>query len=379
MRWSLKVGQVAGTVVYVHVTFFVLLAWIGVIDGLEKGSLAAAAEAVGFTMTLFACVVLHEFGHAFMARRFGIRTRDIVLFPFGGMGRLERIPEVPSQEFLIALAGPAVSVGIAAALFAALRLLGSSPQLEEFTTGDVPFAERLMFINAGLAIFNLLPAFPMDGGRVLRALLAMRFDYVHATEVAARIGQGIATLFAIVGVLMPNPILVIIALFVWMGAAGEAGLAQIKRALRETTVDTAMRTEFGVLVPEDALAHAAEMAIRHAQSDFPVLLDGRVVGLLTRHDLTRGLSADAADRTAGEVMHRTFETVDGSEPLDAVFGRLSQEPDRTLLVTDHGRLVGLVGLDEITNLMRLRRAITVRQAHVTSVEPSTAMRTGTHR
>jgi stage IV sporulation protein FB len=124
MRWSLKVGQLAGTVIHVHVTFFVLLAWIGVAGGLEKGSVAAAAEAVAFTTTLFACVVLHEFGHAFMARRFGIRTRDITLFPIGGVGRLERIPEIPSQEFLIALAGPAVSVGIAGALFVALRLLG---------------------------------------------------------------------------------------------------------------------------------------------------------------------------------------------------------------------------------------------------------------
>jgi stage IV sporulation protein FB len=127
MKWSLRLGQLAGTVVYVHVTFFVLLAWIGVASGLEKGSLAAAAEAVAFTTTLFACVVLHEFGHAFMARRFGIRTRDIVLFPFGGVGRLERIPEVPSQEFLIALAGPAVSVGIATALFAVLQLQDPLP------------------------------------------------------------------------------------------------------------------------------------------------------------------------------------------------------------------------------------------------------------
>jgi Zn-dependent protease len=379
MKWSLKVGQLAGTVVYVHVTFFVLLAWIGVIDGLEKASLAAAAEAVGFTLTLFACVVLHEFGHAFMARRFGIHTRDIVLFPIGGVGRLERIPDVPSQEFLIALAGPAVSVGIAAALFAALRLQGAAPQLEEFAGGDLSFAERLMSINAGLALFNLLPAFPMDGGRVLRAVLAMRLDYVHATEVAARIGQGIAVLFAIVGALMPNPILVIIALFVWMGAAGEAGFSRVKQALRGRTVDAAMRTELGVLGPGDTLGKAAEMAIRHAQADFPVLLDGRVVGLLTRHDLTRWLAEDGADRATGEVMHRTFETVDRSEPLDAVFGRLSQQPDRTLLVTDHGRLVGLVGLDEITNLLRIKRATARRQSHTTSGAPPPVRRTGTHR
>jgi Zn-dependent protease/predicted transcriptional regulator len=374
MRWSLKVGQLAGTAIYVHVTFFVLLAWIGVVGGLEKGSIAAAAEAVGFITTLFGCVVLHEFGHAFMARRFAIRTRDIVLFPFGGVGRLERIPEVPSQEFLIALAGPAVSLSIAAGLVTALRLQGSAPQLEEFATGNVSFAERLMFINAGLAVFNLLPAFPMDGGRVLRALLAMRLDYVRATELAARIGQGMAVVFAIVGALA-NPLLVIIALFVWMGAAGEAGLAQVKRALRGTTVDTAMRTEFGALAPGDAVGQAAEMAIRRAQRDFPVLLDGHVVGLLTRRDLVRSLSEDGADRTAGDVMHRTFETVGRSEPLDAVFGRLSQEPDKTLLVMDDGQLVGFVGLDEVTNLLRIRRAVAGR--HAMGATLPTGRRTGT--
>ena len=364
MRWSLKVGQLAGTVVYVHVTFFVLLAWIGVVGGLQKGSVAAAAAAVGFTTTLFACVVLHEFGHAFMARRFGIRTRDIVLFPFGGVGRLERIPEVPSQELLIALAGPAVSVGIAAVLFAVLRLQGSVPQFEDFARGDAPFAERLMFVNAGLAAFNLLPAFPMDGGRVLRALLAMRLDYARATELAAWIGQWIAVVFALVGALT-NPLLIVIALFVWMGAAGEAGLAQMKRALHGMTADTAMRTEFGALAPGDMSDRAADMAIRRAQSDFPVLLNGQVVGLLTKSDLVRWLSENGADRTAGDVMHRTFETVAASEPLDAVFTRLSQEPDKTLLVMDHVRLLGLVGLKEITNLLRIRSAVagrpTVRQ------------------
>lgn len=361
MRWSVKVARLAGVVVYVHFTFFVLLAWIGVAGGLEKGSLAAAAEAVGFTTTLFGCVVLHELGHAFMARRFAIRTKDIVLFPFGGVGRLERIPEVPSQEFLIALAGPAVSVGIAAALFAALRLQGSAPQLEEFAVGDVSFAERLMFINAGLAVFNLLPAFPMDGGRALRALLAMRFDYMRATEVAARIGQGLAAVFAVIGIVVMNPILVIIALFVWMGAAGEAGLARIKQTLRGATVAAAMRTEFGQLAPDDAIGRAAEIAIRHAQSDVPVLLNGRIVGVLTRRDLTRWLSGDGANRQVGDEMHRVFETVDASGPLDAAFDRLQQVPDQVLLVTDHGRLVGLVGLAEVANLLRIRRPAASRR------------------
>lgn len=363
MRWALKIGQLAGTVIYVHVTFVVLLAWVGVIGGLENGSVAGAAEAVAFTITLFACVVLHEFGHALMARRFAIRTRDIVLFPFGGVGRLERIPEVPAQEFLIALAGPAVSVGIAAALFTALRLQGAIPQLDVLATGDVSFAARLMVINAGLAAFNLLPAFPMDGGRVLRAVLAMRLDYLRATEVAARTGQGLAVVFAIVGAVI-NPILVIIAVFVWMGAAGEAGLAQVKRALRGATVDTAMRTEFGELAPSDAIGRAVETAIRFAQPDFPVLLNGRVVGLLTRDDLMRWLSDAGEARTVGDVMSRTFDTVERSEAMEAAFDRLQRNPDKALLVIDHGRLVGVVGLPEFANLLRIRRAVAGRTPEV---------------
>ena len=373
MKWSLKVGQLAGTAIHVHVTFFLLLAWIGVAGGLAQGSLAGAAEAVAFTTTLFACVVLHEFGHAFMARRFGIRTRDIVLFPFGGVGRLERIPEVPSQEFLIALAGPAVSVGIAAALFLALEFQGIGPQFRNFARGNVSFAERLMFINAGLAVFNLLPAFPMDGGRVLRAALAMRLDYVRATEIAARIGQGLAVVFAIVGAVM-NPLLVIIALFVWMGATGEAGLVQVKRALRGATVDAAMRTEFAGLAPGDPIDRAAAMAIAYAQSDFPVLLDAQVVGLLTRQDLARWLAADGVHRSVGDVMHRTFGTIDRSEPLEVAFDRLQQEPDGVLLVVDHGRLVGLVGLPEIANLLRMSRVVAVRGSVIGA--PPTVQRPG---
>jgi stage IV sporulation protein FB len=375
-KWSLKVGKLAGTVVHVHVTFFLLLAWIGVAGGLARGSLGAAAEAVAFTTTLFACVVLHEFGHALMARRFGIRTRDIVLFPFGGVSRLERIPEVPAQEFLIALAGPAVSVGIAAALFVVLQWGGSAPQLEAFARGDASFAERLMFINAGLAAFNLLPAFLMDGGRVLRALLAVGLDYVRATTLAARIGQGIAVLFALVGALVPNPLLLIIAIFVWMGAAGEVGVAQLKRALRGMTVDTAMRTEFGKLAPGDSLGHVAEMAIRYSQSDFPVLQEGQVVGLLTGPDLARWL-ADRVHRSVGDVMHRGFETIGRSEPIEAAFDRLQQAPDKALLVIDYGRLVGLVGLPEIAHLLRMRPGVAARRPDVMSVLPPTVRRTGT--
>jgi CBS domain-containing protein len=179
--------------------------------------------------------------------------------------------------------------------------------------------------------------------------------------------------------MMTNPLLLIIAVFVWMAAGAEAGLARVRQTLRGKTVETAMRTEFAVLGPDDTLGRAAELSIRHGQADFPVLVAGRLAGLLPRHALTRSLSADGADRTAGEVMQRTFETVDRFEPLEGVFARVSQAPDRMLPVTDHGRLVGLIGLDEITTLQRLEPPGAGRADRATPPEPSPALHTSAPR
>jgi Zn-dependent protease len=315
-------------------------------------------------------VLLHEFGHALAARRFGIGTKDIVLLPIGGVARLERMPDRPGQEFWIAVAGPAVNVVIAAALAVGLTLAGGWAPLSELSTTQGSFAERLLVVNVFLVLFNLLPAFPMDGGRVLRALLAMRFDYLHATAVAARIGQATAVLFGMVGALMMNPLLVLIALFVWTAAAGEAGLVRVKWALRGVTAGAAMRTEFGTLAPGDPLELAAGITVRHGQAHLPVLTNGQVVGLLTRSDLMRSLTMAEADRTVADVMNPRVETVDPSEPLDEVFTRLQQEPGKTLLVVEGGRLIGLLGLDDIVNLLSVRHAAAQRQSRRSAGMPA---------
>jgi Zn-dependent protease len=221
-------GKIAGIDVFVHATFFILLAWVALSAYQSSGRIAAAASGVASILTVFGVVVLHELGHALTARRFGIATRDITLLPIGGVSRLERMPEDPRQELQVALAGPAVNIALAAAAYAAFLVLGLGA-IDHVSVMEGSFLTRLFSINVSLALFNLIPAFPMDGGRVFRALLALRMDRARATEVAARTGQALALVFALAG-LVWNPMLLLIALFVWMGASQEAGLNPHPRA-----------------------------------------------------------------------------------------------------------------------------------------------------
>src|SRR5918993_1371442 len=190
MRWSYRIGTVAGTDIKVHVTFLLIVAWWAAI-GYSQGGLPGALTGALALLALFACILLHEFGHISMARRFGVRTPDVILLPIGGVARLERIPEEPRQELLIALAGPAVTAAIALVLYALIRLSGNDAGLGDLTPGR-PFLSLLMNVNVYLLLFNLIPAFPMDGGRVLRALLASRMGMVRGTRVAAMLGQTLA-------------------------------------------------------------------------------------------------------------------------------------------------------------------------------------------
>jgi len=194
MKWSWKLGEIAGIGIYLHVTFLLLLGWVAVSHYLAGQSIAMMINGVVFLLALFGIVVLHELGHALTARRFGIPTRDITLLPIGGVARLERMPDDPKQELWVALAGPAVNVVLATVLFIVLRLTSGVAPLSQFNVVGGEFLSKLMWVNVSLALFNMLPAFPMDGGRVLRALLAMRLDYVRATQIAANIGQGMAFL-----------------------------------------------------------------------------------------------------------------------------------------------------------------------------------------
>ena len=212
MKWSWKFAEFRGIGVYMHATFLILIAFVVLSHWSAGNTVAKTLEGVGFILSLFACVLLHEFGHALMAARYGIKTRDITLLPIGGLARLERMPDEPIQELWVALAGPAVNVVIAAALFVWLQFSAALAPLEQLTVTSGPFLERLMVVNVILVVFNMLPAFPMDGGRVLRALLATKMEYTHATQIAAHTGQAMAILFGILGFYF-NPFLIFIAFF----------------------------------------------------------------------------------------------------------------------------------------------------------------------
>jgi Zn-dependent protease/predicted transcriptional regulator len=359
-RWSWRLGAIAGIPVYVHATFALLLAWVALSPVVRGNGVRAMSSGLLLILSIFACVVLHELSHALMARRFGIRTRDITLLPIGGVASLEKMPEKPSQELLVAVAGPAMSLAVALVLFGLLALLKGPTGLEGLNLVGGPFLTKLMWINLLLAGFNLLPAFPMDGGRVLRAALALRMDRGRATEVAARIGQGMALLFGALG-LFHNPFLVIIAVFVWMGAKGEVSLVQLKSALSGMTVSQAMITDFRALAPRDSLARAVELTLAGFQQSFPVMDGSRLAGVLTHANVLKGLADRGRDEVVEAVMERQFETAEPADLLEGAFGRLQGCACRALVVTRDGRVVGLLTPENIGEMLTMESAL--RRSH----------------
>ncbi len=356
MNWSFKLGRLAGVEVRVHLTFFLLVAFFAFTGYLNTGTAAGALDSVLYILALFGCVVLHEYGHVLAARQFNIPTRDITLYPIGGVARLERMPEKPVQELWVALAGPLVNVVIAAGLFALLALTGNLSPLGQVSLTSGSLAERLMYVNVSLVLFNLLPAFPMDGGRVLRALLATRLEYARATQIAATLGQGMAVLFGVLGML-GNPLLILLAFFVWMAASQEASLVQMKSALGGVPVSRAMLTQFRTLHPLEPVSRAVEHLIAGTQQDFPVVDDRQVVGVLTRADLLAALSRQGEVGLVGHIMQRQFPTVEAYDMLEGVFVRLQALNVRTAPVMHSGQLVGLLTLDNVGEFLMVQAAL----------------------
>jgi Zn-dependent protease/CBS domain-containing protein len=353
--WSWRVGRLFGISIYVHATLVLLLAWIAVAAYAQGGNLLAAAEGVALVVSLFATIAAHELAHALTARRFGVGTRDITLLPIGGVSSLERMPERPSQEMLVSLAGPALNVAAALVLAAAIAATGGSiaPRTLDLVGG--PFAEKLLWMNVSLAVFNLIPAFPMDGGRVLRAALSTRMDPVRATTIAARTSQALAVgfgLFALYG----NFLLLLIALFVWMGAEQELAATRVRAALRGVRVGSATTTRLEMLRPEEPLSRAMDLLLASSQQDFPVMLGPTAIGVLTRNDLVRGLAEGGPDEPVAQSMHRDFDVADANDRLDAFLDRLN-DGRAPIVVRDAGRVVGLLTRENLAKLLMTREAL----------------------
>jgi len=358
MSWSLNIGSVAGTAIRIHVTFLLFLAWIFGVNYFSGGS-QAAWDGVLFIVLIFLCVLLHEFGHIFTARGFGVHTPDVILLPIGGVARLERIPEKPSEEFLIAIAGPAVNVVIALLLIVVGGANISASHLSStLEAANVSMVDRLAAVNLFLALFNLIPAFPMDGGRVLRALLAARFGYVRATEIAAMIGQWVAFVLGFLG-LFGNPLLIFIAIFVYLAASSEAHLVATRAMSRGVPVTSAMLTQFATLTPDEHVDTAVETLLRTSQSEFPVVDGaGRPIGVLGRADLIRALRERGPDARVADVMTTGIPTVNKNRCLEDAFRLLQEKAAPAVAIVDSSdRLVGLVTSETIGEMLMLHRSL----------------------
>ena len=331
---SIRIGSIAGIPIRLHLTFLLFLAWVAVSYSLTGIGVSATVQGVLLVVCVFAIIVIHELGHALVAKRFGIHTREILLLPIGGVASLERIPEKPSQELAVALVGPAINFVIAGVL--------------SFLPGS--FAHALVYINVALGLFNLIPAFPMDGGRALRALLAMRIGHRRATRVAAELGKFVAIIFAAVG-LVWNFWLVIIALVVWMGARHEAAMVEMRAAIIDVPVSAAMNRQIDIVTANEPLDEAARLLVTTGQTQLPIVDHGETVGVLTKADVAEGIRHGNA--TIGEAPHHPAIAVAPDASLEGVFDRLAHEPDAIAVVVDHGMPVGVLTAEQLATYVAL--------------------------
>ena len=357
MKWVYTIGRLAGTEIKVHLTFVLFLVWWAV-GGYQQAGTAGALAASLWLLAVFVCILLHEFGHILMARRFGVRTPDVILLPIGGVARMERVPDEPKQELLIALAGPAVTAAIALILYGFIRLSGNDAGLGDLSPGR-PFWSLLMNVNVYLLLFNLIPAFPMDGGRVLRALLATRLGLVQGTRIAARLGQTLAIGGGLLAItVMKNPFLILIAFFVFLGATAEAEAVETRAAGDGLQVSQLMVTNFRTIPIYATLADAVDLLLSGEQREFPVVdNNGRIEGILTRDDLIRGLSKLGPGGRVSEAMTAGVPVVLPTLAFREALERLRASRLPALPVVDpSGTLVGLLTSDNIADLLLVQRA-----------------------
>jgi len=356
MKWSWKIARVAGIDIYIHATFLLLIYLVGISYWKQQGTIAAVISGVGYILALFFCVVLHEFGHSLTARRYGIRTRNITLLPIGGIASLEKMPEDPRQEINVAIAGPAVNFVIASLLYLYLDFSNAHVTAEPFSMTGGSFLYRLMMVNIFLGSFNLLPAFPMDGGRILRATLALRMDHAKATQKAASVGQFLAVGMGLLGIIY-NPFLLFIAIFIWFGASIESNTEQLKSILSHASVRHAMLREFHTLSPEDNLAKAVELTLAGSQKDFPVGYQNELKKVLHHYDLIKGLQERGEHARISELSLQDILSVDINEPLGKLLETMQGNPAQTICVTDGGQIVGLLNLANIIEMIKIQEAV----------------------
>ena len=365
MKGSIKLFSVKGIEINVHFTFLLILIWGAYRWGVQAGAgVTGALFGVMVTVLLFACVILHELAHSLTAMRYGVTVRAISLLPIGGVAQMEEMPAKPAQELKMALAGPLTNIAIAVLLILICLPLGirSTMGVEELSQvlGTVSWRGLIAYLvsaNLTLGLFNLIPAFPMDGGRVLRAFLSMRMGHARATAIAVRIGQGLAVLLGLWGFMGGGFTLIFIAIFIYLGADQEGRMVEVKSVLEDMQVRQAMSHPVQTLTPTDTVTRAVELILQGLQADFPVLEDDRLVGMLTEGDVLSALHKQGADVLVGQVMRRQFVVARPEETLVEVQGQMSAARLRTVPVVERDRVVGLLTAQDINEAYRLLKVL----------------------
>lgn len=365
MGSSLRLFSVRGIDIKVHITFPLILVWAAIQFGaIAEEGMQGAVFGVIVTLLLFVIVVLHELGHAFTALEFDVPIKQIILLPIGGVAQMARMPDEPREELLVALAGPAVNFVLGIVLWGIARAIGLSLAPREMLRslqgmGALEPSAIFQYVfaaNLFLGVFNLLPAFPMDGGRVLRALLASWLEYGRATAIAVAVGQTLAWLMGLWGFLGGGFFLILIAIFIYVGASQEGQTTELRRVLTGLKVAHAYTADARSLSPQDYLAEAVEIMLTSPQADFAVCESGELVGLLTQKRLLESVRQGGVDRRVADVMVTDLETVDPGDDLLTVQRVLSQSELGALPVEQNGRYLGLITLRDVTEVFQIASA-----------------------
>ncbi len=364
MKWSLYLGKIQGIGIKVHWTFLLLMVWIFISEirsglGWEQGLLSVA-----FIVSVFICVVLHELGHALTALRFGCKTKGITLLPIGGVAQMEKIPEKPLQELVMAIAGPLVNIIIATILGIFISLSMHSFHVQDFLAIEhitlEEFIPMLMLVNFSLAIFNFTPAFPMDGGRVLRSLLSIKMGRVKATRWAARIGQVLAVGFVVLG-LFYNIWLVIIGIFIFLGAGAESEYEEEKSILEMHQVKDVIMHHFTVLKKRDTIPQAVKLLLDGQEKEFIVLEDDVYCGIMTEREIIKGLNEFGKNGLVGEYMLRKNFILHPSMNLKDAYIKMSAEGIPICPVQENGKIIGVLNLENIMELLMVEKVVKVEK------------------
>jgi Zn-dependent protease/predicted transcriptional regulator len=364
MKGSFKLGKIAGIGLFIHWTFSLLILFIVYVNYKAGQNLTQILWSILFILCIFITVLMHELGHALTAKNFGIKTKDITLLPIGGLARLERLPEKPSEELMVAFAGPFVNI-VLAFITSLFITLPNTPeemvaQLENGVNAG-NFFLNFYLVNIVLAVFNLIPAFPMDGGRVLRAILSYKLERHHATKIAARIGQVLALGFIFLG-FFSNPFLIFIGIFVFMGAQIESEYTETKYMLKGYKVRDVIMKQYPTIDYNETLEMAVKLMLDSQNKHFLVTENGIPMGTLNREQIIEALSKKEDETELSSIMDRELILLQADALLEDVFELVYKNKSTLMLVMENNQLIGTLDTENLLEFILINE-VKAKRAH----------------